>query len=227
MKRETRLGEWIELKANDGFELSAWREAPAGTPRGAVVVVQEIFGVNHHIRSVVHRFAASGFLVLAPALFDRLEPGFDVGYDDESRAKGFAMMGKFDRVAAVRDIAAAIEAAREGGKVGVVGFCLGGGLAWRSSANLPGVAAGVSYYGFIIDSRNLQPKSPMLLHYGERDAHIPIDRIREIVASRPSVEFHAYPADHGFACDERSSFDAESSAIAWGRTLEFLAKQLG
>ncbi len=220
------MGDWIKLKANDGFELSAWREAPEGRARGGVVVVQEIFGVNHHIRSIGRRFAAAGFLAIAPGLYDRLEPGFEVGYDDESRAKGVELAGRFDLGHALQDLTAAIDAAREGGNVGVVGFCLGGGLAWRSSANIPGVAAGVSYYGFIIDSGHLQPKSPVLLHYGEQDAHIPIGRVRQIAASRPGVEFHAYPAEHGFACDERSSFEAESSAIAWGRTLEFLAKQL-
>jgi len=220
------MGDWIKLKANDGFELSAWREAPAGKPRGAVVVVQEIFGVNHHIRSIVHRFAASGYLAIAPALFDRQEPGFDVGYDDASRAKGFALMGKFDRALAIGDVAAAIAAAREGGKVAVVGFCLGGALAWGASAHVPGLDAAVSYYGNITSIKDFEPKTPVQMHYGEKDAHIPVDEVREIAAGRAGVEFHAYPADHGFGCDERGAFDAESSTIAWGRTIEFLAKHL-
>ena len=220
------MGEWIKLKASDGVEISAWREAPEGRPRGAVVVNQEIFGVNHHIRSVAHRFAASGYLTIAPNLFDRLEPGLDIGYDEASRTKAFALMGKFDRVQAVKDIATAVEAARNVGKVGVVGFCLGGALAWGASANVPGVGAAVSYYGNMIAMRDLTPKAPTLLHFGEHDAHIPVDQVREIEKQHPEAKFYFYPADHGFGCDERDAFDAESSTIAWGRTIEFLAKHL-
>ena len=220
------MGEWIKIKSSDGFELSAWREAPTGQPRGGVVVVQEIFGVNSHIRSVVHRFAASGYLALAPALFDRLEPGFDVGYDDASRAKGFALMSRFDRAKAVEDVAAGIRAARAGGKVAAVGFCLGGALAWAAAAKVPGLDAAVSYYGNILAMGQLQPKAPMLLHFGDNDAHIPVDQVRQIEAAHPQSTFCYYPAEHGFGCDERASFHAESSTIAWGRTIEFLARTL-
>lgn len=221
------MGEWIQLKAQDGFELSAWREAPAGKPRGGVVVVQEIFGVNSHIRSVAHRLAAAGYLAIAPAIFDRYEPGFDVGYDDASRAKGFAILGGFDREKARQDVAAAVEAAHEAGKVGVVGFCLGGALAWASSALTPGVDAAVGYYGNILSMKDLAPKAPTEMHFGEKDGHIPADQIRELARAHPDVAFHYYPADHGFGCDERGAFHAESSAIAWGRTLEFFGKHLG
>jgi carboxymethylenebutenolidase len=220
------MGEWIKLKSADGFEFPAWKEIPEGAPRGGVVVVQEIFGVNHHIRSVAHRLAAAGYVAIAPAIFERVEPGFDVGYDDESRAKGFAVMGKFDRAKALADIAAAVEAAEQGGKVGIVGFCLGGALAWASAARLDGLDAAVGFYGNIIAIKDPSPKIPTQMHFGEKDGHIPAAEIRAIAASKPEIGFHFYPADHGFACDERGAFEAESAAIAWGRTIEFFAKHL-
>jgi carboxymethylenebutenolidase len=221
------MGEWIKLKSADGFELSAWRETPEGKPRGGIVVVQEIFGVNHHIRSIAHRAAAAGYLAIAPAIFDRVEPGFDSGYDDQSRPKAMAIMGAFDRNKAREDIAAAVTAAHAGGKVGIVGFCLGGALTWASSALTPGVDAAVGYYGNIIALKDLTLKAPTQMHFGEKDHHIPANDIREIAKSHKDASFFYYPADHGFGCDERASFDAESAAIAWGRTLEFFGKHLG
>ena len=218
---------WIQLKSNDGFELSAWRAEPEGAPRGGVVVVQEIFGVNHHIRSVADRFAALGYLAIAPALFDRVEPQFEAGYDEASRGRGIAIMGKFDRDLAGADVAAAVEAAREAGKVGVVGFCLGGLLVWRAAAAIPGLDAAVGYYGNIIGAKDLKPKAPTQMHFGLKDDHIPADQIRAIAADHGEAQFFYYPAGHGFACDERSSFHAESAAIAWGRTLAFFARHLG
>lgn len=220
------MGDWIKLKSADGFELSAWRELPEGKPRGGVVVVQEIFGVNHHIRSVAHRLAAAGYVAIAPAVFDRYEPGFDVGYDDASRAKAFAFLPKLDRNKAREDVAAAMSAAREGGKIGIVGFCLGGALAWASSAFTPGFDAAVGYYGNILEMKDVKLNAPTQMHFGEQDGHIPVDKVRELAEGHPEASFFYYPADHGFGCDERGSFNAESSAIAWGRTLEFFAKHL-
>jgi carboxymethylenebutenolidase len=220
------MGEWIKLTSADGFEFSAWKETPEGAPRGAVVVVQEIFGVNHHIRSVAHRLAAAGYLAIAPAIFDRVEPGFEVGYDDVGRGKGFGIYGKLDMGKAREDIAAAVEAAKTGGKVGIVGFCLGGALTWASSALTPGVDAAVGYYGNIISMKDLPLKAPTQMHFGEKDGHIPVEQIREIAASHPETGFFYYPADHGFGCDERATFEAESTAIAWGRTIEFFGKHL-
>jgi carboxymethylenebutenolidase len=219
------MGEWIKLKSADGFEFSAWKETPEGASRGAIVVVQEIFGVNHHIRSIAHRLAAAGYVAIAPAIFDRVEPGFDVGYDDASRAKGMAAMGKFDRGPALADIAAAVDAVKGSSKVGIVGFCLGGSFAWAAAAHLP-VAAAVGYYGHIAQAKDLHLKAPTQMHFGEKDHHISAHEIREIAKTKPEVGFFFYPADHGFGCDERASFDAESSAIAWGRTIEFFAKHL-
>src|SRR5208282_6680669 len=150
---------------------AAWRADPAGVPRGGVVVIQEIFGVNAHIREVTDRFAAEGYLVVAPAIFDHVEKGFDVGYDAESQARGMAVAyGKVDFEQVLRDVAAAIAVASEGGKVGIVGYCFGGSIAWAAAARLPGLSAAVGYYGGrILAMQDLKPKVPVLLHFGERD----------------------------------------------------------
>jgi len=222
------MGAWIELKPEGAGPIRAWRADPAGKPRGGLVVVQEIFGVNAHIRAVADRFAAEGYLAVAPAIFEHVEKGFDVGYDAESRARGMAIMGQIDREQVLRDVAAAIEVAKEGGKVGVVGFCFGGTVAWGAAGRLPGLSAAVGYYGGgIIGLKDLELRVPTLLHFGEKDQHIPVAGVREVAAAHPEVEVHIYPADHGFNCDQRESYDARSAALAWTRTLAFLAKHLG
>ena len=220
---------WIELKPEGAGPIRAWRADPSGRPRGGVIVVQEIFGVNSHIRAVTDRFAAEGYLAVAPAIFEHVEKGFDVGYDAESRAHGMAIMGKVDREQMLRDVAAAVDVAKEGGKVAVVGFCLGGTVAWGAAARLSGLSAAVGYYG----GGHHRPQgpeasqSPTLLHFGDKDQHIPIAGVKEVAAAHPDVEVHIYPADHGFNCDQRESYDAPSAALAWTRTLEFLRKHLG
>jgi len=222
------MGEWIELKAQDGAAVSAWLATPAEPARGAVVVVQEIFGVNHHIRSVADRFAEAGYLAVAPAIFDRVERGVELGYNDEGRARGMAIVGKVDREAALLDVAAAVERVAAAGKVAVVGFCYGGTIAWLASARIPGVGAAVGYYGGgVIGLKDLQPRAPTMLHFGERDAHIPVTGVKQVEAAHPAVPVHLYPADHGFNCDERASYDAPSAALAWRRTLDFLGQHLG
>jgi carboxymethylenebutenolidase len=219
---------WIELKPEGAGPIRAWRADPARVPRGGIVVIQEIFGVNSHIRSVADRFAAEGYLAVAPGIFEHVEPKFDVGYDAQSRERGIAIMNKVDREQMVRDVAAAIEVAKEGGKVGVVGYCLGGAVAWGAAGQLSGLSAAVGYYGGgIIWLKDLKPKVPALLHFGEKDQHIPIAGVTEVAAAHPDVEVHIYPADHGFNCDERESYDAPSSKLAWTRTLEFLKKHVG
>jgi carboxymethylenebutenolidase len=150
--------------------------------------------------------------------------GFDVGYD---RARGMAIVGKTDREQMLEDVAAAIEVAGEGGKVGVVGFCLGGTIAWAAAGRLHGLSAAVGYYGGgIIGLKHLKPRVPTLLHFGDKDQHIPIAGVREAAAAHPEVEVHIYPADHGFNCDHRESYDVPSAALAGTRTLEFLRKHL-
>jgi carboxymethylenebutenolidase len=219
---------WIELKPEGAGPIRAWRADPKERPRGGVVVVQEIFGVNAHIRAVADRFAAEGYLAVAPAIFEHIEKGFEVGYDPESRARGMAIAGKTDREQMLRDVAAAIGVAKEGGKVAVVGFCLGGTIAWAAAGRLAGLTAAVGYYGGgIIGLKDSKPKVPTLLHFGDKDQHIPIAGVKEVAAAHPEVEVHIYPADHGFNCDHRESYDAPSAALAWTRTLAFLRKHLG
>ncbi len=219
---------WIELKPEGAGAIRAWRADPSGTPRGGIVVIQEIFGVNSHVRSVADRFASEGYLAVAPGIFEHVEPKFEVGYDAQSRERGMAIMNKVDREQMARDVAAAVAVAKEGGKVGVVGFCLGGTVAWAAAGRLSGLSAAVGYYGGgIIGLKDLKPKTPTLLHFGEKDTHIPIAGVKDVAAAYPDVEVHIYPADHGFNCDQRDSYDAPSAALAWRRTLEFLKKHLG
>ena len=219
---------WIELKPEGAGPIRAWRADPNGRPRGGVAVVQEIFGVNAHIRAVTDKFAAVGYLAVAPAIFEHVEKGFDVGYDPESRARGMAIMGNVDSEQMLRDVAAAVQVAKEGGRVAVVGFCLGGTVAWGAAARLSGLSAAIGYYGGgIIGLKDLKPRMPTLLHFGERDQHIPIAGVKEVAAAHPDVEVHIYPADHGFNCDQRESYDVPSAALAWTRTIAFLRKHLG
>lgn len=222
------MGEWVELKSADGAAIGAWLAAPAAAPRGAVVVVQEIFGANHHIRSVADRFAAAGYLAIAPAMFDRIEKGVELAYDEPGIARGREIMTRVDRDAALADISTAVQRVSGAGKVGVVGFCWGGTMAWLAAAQTAGIAAAVGYYGGgIIGLKDLQPRVPTMLHFGERDGHIPIAGVREVEAAHPDAPVFIYPAGHGFSCDERGSYDAPSATLAWSRTLEFLAAHLG
>jgi carboxymethylenebutenolidase len=222
------MGHWIELKPEGAGAIQAWRADPAGKPRGGIVVIQEIFGVNAHIREVTDRFAAEGYLAIAPAIFDHVEKGVDIGYDADSRAHGMAIVGKIDREQVLRDAAAAIEVARQGGKVGIVGYCFGGTIAWAAAARLSGLSAAVGYYGGgIVGLKDLKPSVPTMLHFGEKDQHIPVAGVKEVAALHPDVPVHIYPADHGFNCDHRESYDAPSAALAWTRTLEFFRQHLG
>ena len=221
------MGEWIELKTADGVAISAWLAAPAGQPRGAVVVVQEIFGVNHHIRSVADKFAAEGYLAIAPAMFDRVERGVQLAYDKPGMAKGVEIVGKVTREGAIADIAAAVQRAAGAGKVGVVGFCWGGTMAWLASVKVDGVSAAVGYYGGgIVGLNDLKPRVPTMLHFGEQDGHIPMAGVRDVEAAHPETPVYVYPAGHGFNCDERGSYDAPSATLAWTRTLDLFGKTL-
>ena len=221
----------IELTAADGHRLAAWRAMPAGTPKGAIVVVQEIFGVNSHIRAVADGFAADGYLALAPALFDRLERGYETGYSPDDIAAGRERVGRLDWNNTLADLDAAVAAARDladGGKVGVVGYCWGGTVAWRAAANTAGITCSVAYYGGMIPTFiDEAPKVPVLLHFGEQDTTPPPETGREIEKRYADlVEVHVHPAGHGFNCDQRGSYHAESARRARARTLAFLDQHL-
>jgi carboxymethylenebutenolidase len=211
------------LTASDGHELDAYEVHPDGAS-ASIVIVQEIFGVNAHIRSVVDRYASFGYRAIAPALFDRGERGVELGYDDAGRARGIELVMPIAFDAAMLDVAAAVDHVSETGPVAVIGYCFGGSVAWIAACDLP-IAAAVGYYGGQIHAMvDRQPKVPTMLHFGELDHGIPLDQVSAIAAAHPEVPVHVYEgADHGFNCDARATHDARSAAIALGRTLEFLA----
>ena len=213
----------IRLTAADGHELDAYEAGPPDAA-GGVVVVQEIFGVNAHIRDVVDRYGALGFRAVAPALFDRLERGVELGYTPETVTQGRAMRGAIAWDDTVSDVGAAVQHLSANGPVGVVGYCYGGSLAWLAAHSLP-VAAAVGYYGGqITQFLDRAPQAPVLLHFGEVDYMIPLDDVERITEAHPTVPVHVYGgADHGFNCDARDSYHATAAALAAERTLEFLA----
>lgn len=222
------MGERIRLRAADGHELDGWLARPDGKPRGGLVVLQEIFGVNHHIQRVTDGFAAEGYVALAPAIFDRAERGFAIGYTPADVDRGRAVRQRLGLDAMVMDIRAAVRALlAEGLRVGVVGYCLGGTIAWLAATRVDGVSAAVGYYGGgIADAAAEVPRCPVLLHWGETDASIPPDHWERVRTARPEVPQHVYPAGHGFSCDERASYHAASAALARERTLAFLRQHL-
>ena len=222
------MGTTSELVAADGFRVSAYRADPGGAPRGAVVVAQEIFGVNGHIRSVCDGFAADGYVAIAPALFDRIERGVDLGYSPEDIARGRELKARATIEAALLDLAAAREAVAGGGRVGVIGYCWGGFVAWMAASRLTGFACAIPYYGGgMLDAAGERPRCPVLAHFGERDAMIPVDGVRKFAAAHPEAQVHIYAADHGFNCDQRASYDAAAAKLARERTLEFLRRHVG
>ena len=222
------MGQAMELTAADGFKLAAYRADPAGKVRGALVVAQEIFGVNSHIKSVCDGFAADGYVAIAPALFDRYERGVDIGYTAADIAKGRELKGKTTIDAALRDVAAARDAVSPSGKVGVVGYCWGGYVAWMTASRLPGFACAIPYYGGgMLEASGEEPKCPLIAHFGERDANIPVAGVRELAAAHPEAQVYIYAADHGFNCDQRGSYDAAAAKLARERTLAFLQRHVG
>jgi carboxymethylenebutenolidase len=222
------MGETITLTAEDGHQLAAYRVAPKGNPRGGLVVIQEIFGVNSHIKRVTDGFAADGYVALAPAIFDRVERDFAIGYKPEDIERGRGVRGKLPIEDAVKDVRAAVKAlAAERLKVGVVGYCFGGTLAWLAATRIDGVACAVGYYGGgIADTAAEKPRCPVLLHWGETDQSIPPEHHARVRTAHPDLPMHVYPAGHGFNCDERASYHEPSAKLARQRTLEFFAKHL-
>lgn len=222
------MGKTIELTAGDGTHLSAY-VAEADTPNhGAVVIAQEIFGINGHIRSVVDDYAANGFLAIAPALFDRVEKGVELDYSAESVQTGLAIAAKIRFDPALLDIDAALAWAetRMPGRVGVVGYCLGGTLAWLAATRLKPKAAVAYYGGQVGQFLEERPSAPVLFHFGEQDTSIPLS-VAETVRTRfPNLPVYLYPAGHGFNCDARASFDPASAQLAKTRSLDFLRAHL-
>lgn len=223
------MGETVSLTTRDDKRISAYVARPGAAGKAGLVVVQEILGVNSHIRSVSDRFAAEGYLTIAPAFFDRLKPGVDMGYEmqDLMAGRDLALALKPEQILA--DLGAGVDWLRAAGctKIGVVGFCFGGTVAWRA-ASQPHVDATVCYYGGnIYGNRDLRPQVPTMLHFAEKDTYIPIEQAHALLAQYPELPIYTYPAEHGFHCDERSNYDAPSAKLAYARTLQFLAKHLG
>jgi carboxymethylenebutenolidase len=222
------MGKRIDLTAADGVTIAGYRADPAGKPRGGLVVIQEIFGVNSHIRSVCDGYAAEGYLAVAPALFDRAERGVDLGYGEADVARGRELRGRANTDQALADIAAARAVAAIAGRVGVVGYCWGGLLAWLAAARVSGFSCAIAYYGGgMPDAIGEKPKVPVLAHFGEQDAHIPVAGVKALAAAHPTMDVHLYPAGHGFNCDQRGSFDAAAARLARERTLAFLREHVG
>ena len=222
------MGQTVTLTASDDFKLGGYRADPASAPKGAIVVIQEIFGVNSHIRNICDRFAKEGYVALAPAIFDRMQPDFQSGYTPEEVAVARKFIASPDWPAMLRDTQAAIDAVKDVGPVGIIGFCLGGSVAYAAATKLSGLSAAVGYYGgAIVRFADDKPTVPVQLHFGEKDGGIPLSDVETIKAKRPEVEVFVYPgAQHGFGCDERASYDKASSDLAWQRSLSFFATHL-
>ena len=223
------MGKTLKLTASDGHALGAYRADPAGAARGGVVVIQEIFGVNHHIRTVCDRLAAEGYVAVAPALFDRFAKNFESGYSPEEigKARDLAMKNiDFDKM--LLDTRAAQDEIKAAGKTAIVGFCMGGSVSFLSAARLEGLSAASCFYGGqIVKFADEKPKCPTQMHFGEKDEHIPMKDVDAIKSKRPDCEVFVYPAGHGFYCDERGSFHAPSAKQAWDRTLALFEKAIG
>ncbi len=223
------MGEDIRLKSAAG-EIGAYLAKPAGTPKGGIVVVQEIFGVNQHIQKVTDFFASQGYLALAPRFFDHIKPGIELGYtpDTIAEGRGYVMTPGFTDKA-VQDTDAAIQELKTRGakKVGVTGYCWGGTISWLAATRLKPDAVSGYYGGGIHGARNEKPTVPTQLHFGDKDMHIPMTHVNELRQLHPGVEIFDYPADHGFHCDERGSWDAPASKQAMDRTLKLFGIFVG
>jgi carboxymethylenebutenolidase len=221
------MSDWVKLKSgHDGFEVPAYHCKPLDARRGGLVVVQEIFGVNEHIREVAERFAADGYETLAPAFFERAKPGFEADYSPMGFGRGRDLVGKTPWDQVVGDLQAAIDALAP--PVFVVGYCWGGVAAWLAACRCTGVAAASAYYGrMIVDLKDETPRAPIILHYGKTDAHIPPDNYEAVAAAHPDVPIYLYDAGHGFNCDKRDDYAADPARLARLRTLQLFQRSGG
>jgi carboxymethylenebutenolidase len=234
--KETTMGNMINFTSADGTSIAAYEARPATAPKGAIVLLQEIFGVNSHIRAVADGYALDGYYVLAPATFHRAELGVELGYSPEDMQRGVALKDEAEALKPflMQDVQAAINHAAKQGqpaggalKVGVMGYCWGGLLTWRAATTLSGVAAAVPYYG---GGMHLEldhaPRCPTMAHLSDNDAYVPMDGVAALQKAHPTVQVHLYAAHHGFNCDQRASWHAEAAAQARARTLAFFAQHL-
>ena len=222
------MGDQINIKMQDGFELSAYRSVPSAASKGVVVVIQEIFGVNAHIREVADGYAAQGYSAIAPALFDRIERDIELGYAEADMGKGIELAFQgLEMAQTMQDLQSVVDYGAAQGAVGVVGFCFGGLLTYLSACQLKGVVAASSYYGGgIAGVLDHQPKCPLIMHFGELDAHIPMTDVDRIKEAYPLIPVHVYDADHGFNCDHRVSYSEQAAELALQRTLAHFDQHL-
>jgi carboxymethylenebutenolidase len=222
------MGQLIELTASDKHTLSAYLAEPAKSPRGGIVVVQEIFGVNQHIREVTDNFSKEGYLAIAPALFDRAERNVELGYGPDDRDKGIATRAGVKWEDAIKDIISARNAISEAGKVGIVGYCYGGTVAWLGACKGGFDAASGYYGGGVHENLDLIASCPVELHFGAEDQGIPQENVNLIQTAKPDINIYIYEsAGHGFVCDQRPTFHPEAAKLANSRTLDFFQKHIG
>lgn len=223
------MGKTIEIAASDGHKLAAYLAEPAGKPKGGLVILQEFFGVNAHIRQMTDEFARSGYLAVAPAIFDRIERGVELGYDAAGMAKGRQLRASLVLDQTMCDVQGAIDAAARGGRVAVMGYCWGGSLAYLAAARLTGLACAVGYYGAQIAAHaDERLHVPVLLHFAERDEYIPPADIERIRQAHPEITIYDYPGtEHGFNCNDRHFYKPKSAALARERSLAFLDQHMG
>jgi carboxymethylenebutenolidase len=226
---EEIMGERIKLTASDGFELNAYRAVPEGKPKAGVVVIQEVWGLSRWIREVTDRYARHGYLAVAPAMFDRVEYGYesDSYTPDQFKIIG-ELMKKFSHDTAILDVEAAVKEAAAGGKVGITGYCFGGTVSWRAASKGLGLSAASGYYGGGVPNYiGMKPLIPTQMHYGDKDTGIPMEQVEMLIEQHPTVEVHVYHAEHGFCNSDRpDKFDEAACTKASARTLEFFRKHL-
>jgi carboxymethylenebutenolidase len=221
------MGQFTTIMARDGHEFQAWLAAPPAQARGAVVVLQEIFGVNGYIRQLTDGFAAEGYTAIAPALFDRVRRGIELGYQPADAELGVGYVKQLDPEKTMKDIAAALAVVRHAGRCATVGYCWGGKLSFLAAGQLP-LAGAVVYYGKVADSLAKRPKCPIMYHFGEADQSIPAADVAAVRAAYPAAPLYTYPgAGHGFSCNQRAAYQPQAAALARSRTLGFLNQHLG
>jgi len=224
------MGQALHLTSSDGHTFNAYETIPTGKTIGALVLVQEIFGVNTHIQATADLYASLGFRVLAVPTMDRVQKNVNLGYTPEDMQAGSALKAAVEALPnhpVMLDLQAAIDHLKPFGKVGIFGFCYGGLLTWRSACQLSGLSAAIPYYGGGVQNEsNLIPKCPVMAHFAEEDSYIPLDSVEALKKARPEIEVHIYPGHHGFNCDHRASYFGQSAQLARTRTLEFFQKHL-
>ncbi len=224
------MGQALSLTAADGHQFEAYETTPSKSIIGALVLVQEIFGVNTHIQATADLYASLGYKVVAIPTMDRVQKNVNLGYTPEDMQAGSALKAAVESLpnqVVLLDIQAAIDYLQQFGKVGIFGFCYGGLLTWRSACQLSGLSAAVPYYGGGVQNEsNLIPKCPVMAHFAQEDAYIPLDTVEALKKARPEIAVNVFPGNHGFNCDHRASYFGQSAQLARTMTLDFFAKHL-